>query len=509
MINAVANDQEWLDFNFYKDEESVRVLFENMLSGFAYHKILYDADDKPFDYIFLQTNRAFEQLTGLKNEDIIGRSVLEVFPRTEGYWIEIYSRVALTGITEKFENYSQEVGKWFEITVCSTKRDYFAVLFNDITERKIQSIHIAESEDLLRCLVEHSQDAFYRRDYANNNYEYLSPVIEKLTGYSAEELKTMSLENILEKVHPEDLPNVAKTLLETSQCGKIVTEMEYRILCKDGIYRWMNDRFTSSTENEQEQLFRYGVIQDITERKVAEQRLKERENEIAQLDRLRIVGEMTATLAHEIRNPMTVVMGYCQLISQNMEGKSAERFQLIINELKNINQVIEDFLSLARDKGIEKKDYQLNDLIRNEYLLIYASCVNKGINLALELSDDLPVVQIDAKEIKQLILNLVRNAIDSMDYSGTLRISTWLDNVTDEVILSISDTGNGIKEENLDKIFNPFYTTKMDGTGLGLGVCKAIMYRHQGSIKVKSKVDEGTTFLIAFPFVCEKVESGI
>ncbi|TGE34551.1 PAS domain-containing sensor histidine kinase [Desulfosporosinus sp. Sb-LF] len=487
------------EYNFFNDEQSVRSLFENMLYGFAYHKVVYDIDGRPIDYIFVQTNDAFQKLTGLKTKDIIGKSVLEVLPNTESYWIETYCRVTTTGSAEKFENYSQELNKWFEVTVCSTKKDHFAVIFNDITATKTYNLIVAESEDRFRCLVEHSQDALYRRNYTKNEYEYLSPVIEKIIGYSVEELKTMPFDIVLAKVHPEDLPHVTKTLIETSQGGEIVTEMEYRFLCKNGTYRWLSDRFTSSSKNEENQLFRYGVVQDITERKIAEEKIKKQEYEIAQLDRLSIVGEMAATLAHEIRNPMTVVMGYCQLMSQNFEGKSLERFQLIINEIKSINQVIENFLPLARNKGIVMKDHSINDLITSEYPLFYAACVNKGIRIILDLSDCLPNVIIDIGEIKQVIFNIVRNATDSMDYSGTLRISTWVDHQTNQAILCITDTGSGINEEDLGKIFNPFYTTKTDGTGLGLGVCKRIMQRHNGSITVNSKVGIGTTVQIAFP----------
>lgn len=117
-------------------EASFKLLFENMMDGFSYHKMIYDCDGQPADYVFLEVNSAFEEQTGLKRENLIGKRVLEVLPNTESYWIEVYGRVALTGVPEKFENYSQELGKWYAVSVYSPHKNYFAVISRDITSQK-------------------------------------------------------------------------------------------------------------------------------------------------------------------------------------------------------------------------------------------------------------------------------------------------------------------------------------------------------------------------------------
>lgn len=227
------------------------------------------------------------------------------------------------------------------------------------------------------------------------------------------------------------------------------------------------------------------------------ERVKE---EITRLDRLNTVGEMAAALAHEIRNPMTVVMGYIQLISRK-NNEFAEKFIIIINELKRVNSIIESFLSLARRKERLVTEEQINDIIESFYPLIYSETVKKGIITDMELQPDLPKIQANRTEIAQLILNLARNSIEIMDSCGTLKICTKYSEKEGYITLSVSDTGCGIAEEDIPKIFSPFFTTKTNGTGLGLQVCKNIVDKHKGKITFASKVGEGTTFIVYLPIL--------
>ena len=135
-------------YAFYRSDDSFRLLFNNMADGFAYHKMVYDSEGKPVDYVFLDVNCEFELQTGLKRENLIGKHVREVMPNTESYWIETYGRVALTGVSEKYENYSQELQKWYAVNAYSPRGGYFAVIVRDITERKqtVEAIEKLNSE---------------------------------------------------------------------------------------------------------------------------------------------------------------------------------------------------------------------------------------------------------------------------------------------------------------------------------------------------------------------------
>jgi signal transduction histidine kinase len=219
--------------------------------------------------------------------------------------------------------------------------------------------------------------------------------------------------------------------------------------------------------------------------------------ELAKIDRLNLVSQMAAGVAHEVRNPMTVIMGYIQMMALKAEENAKHRYILILEELNKVNEIISDFLSLARNKNIEKCMYQINDLIEHLFPLLYADLVKNGIEIDLQLDETLPEIKCDKKEISQLILNLARNASEAMqEKGGVLMIKT--SSLFGKVQLQISDNGCGIPEHLLNKIFDPFFTTKDEGTGLGLAVCRSIMDRHKGELIVKSTEGIGTTFIINF-----------
>ncbi|EGO64725.1 ATP-binding protein [Acetonema longum] len=219
--------------------------------------------------------------------------------------------------------------------------------------------------------------------------------------------------------------------------------------------------------------------------------------EIARMDRLNLVGEMAAGVAHEIRNPMTVVMGYIQLLSSKAEAEGKEKYSVIMQELNRINEIVSDFLTLAKNKSVEKISQNLNGIIGGVLPLIQTDALEHGIKVAVDLEDSLPKLLLNEKEIKQLLLNLTRNAIEVMNSNGVLTIQTR--HTKTEVILSVADTGKGIDPDHFPKIFDPFFTTKEDGTGLGLAICQSIVERHSGRIEVKSKKGMGTLFQISFP----------
>jgi two-component system, sporulation sensor kinase E len=218
--------------------------------------------------------------------------------------------------------------------------------------------------------------------------------------------------------------------------------------------------------------------------------------EMAKLDRLNLVGEMAAGVAHEIRNPMTVIKGYLQFFSRNASDSMVEQFRIVLDELERIEQIITDFLSLARNKRVENKEQDLNAIIEGMIPLIATNAMEQDIELKVNLAEGLPNLLLNEKEIKQLFLNLVRNGIEAMDHHGTLIIESILEG--DMVSLSVADCGCGICKENQEKIFDPFFTTKESGTGLGLSVCAGIVRRHNGIIEVQSEEGKGTRFIITF-----------
>lgn len=230
------------------------------------------------------------------------------------------------------------------------------------------------------------------------------------------------------------------------------------------------------------------VITDISE-------LKLYERELARLDRLNLVGEMAAGIGHEVRNPMTTVRGFLQLYREKeafIQYKSS--FDLMIDELDRANSIITEFLNLAKNKIVDLKKQNLNTILENLFPLIQADALVLDKNIILQLAE-IPELFLDEKEIRQLVLNLVRNGLEAMSPGGILTVRTLTD--CQGVVLSVQDHGGGIEPGVLEKIGTPFFTTKEQGTGLGLAVCYSIAARHNAVIDIETG-SAGTTFFIRF-----------
>lgn len=237
------------------------------------------------------------------------------------------------------------------------------------------------------------------------------------------------------------------------------------------------------------------LLMDITER-------KQMEDEMVRLDRLNIVGEMAASIGHEIRNPLTSVRGFLQMF-EDKYGEDKENLQLMIDELDRANGIISNFLSLARNKAVELKKSNLNTLINHMYPLLLANAMIQDKTIQI-LTDNVPDLLIDEKEIRQLLFNLVINGLESMPSGKSLTIRTFLKGTN--VVLSIQDQGKGIDLETLNKLGTPFFTTKENGTGLGLAVCFGIASRHNARIDIETKAS-GTIFSVRFPLEKGKLDT--
>jgi PAS domain S-box-containing protein len=234
-----------------------------------------------------------------------------------------------------------------------------------------------------------------------------------------------------------------------------------------------------------------GAVIDITQR-------KKYEKEIARLDRLHLVGEMAAGIAHEIRNPMTVIRGYLQLFEENEDFASyKKRFKTMIGELDRANSIITEYLSLAKNKAVDLTRQNLNSIVEAMLPLIQTEAIKNYQTVRLELGD-VPDLLLDGNEIRQIILNLARNGLEALPSTGSLTIKTYLDGT--EVILAVQNEGPEIPPEVLEKIGIPFFTTKDSGTGLGMAVCYSIAARHKAKIEIQTGKSE-TTFLIGFPII--------
>lgn len=224
---------------------------------------------------------------------------------------------------------------------------------------------------------------------------------------------------------------------------------------------------------------------------------KKMQEELIRYDQFRLISQIAAGISHEIRNPMTTVRGYLQHLSlkANLDEYKSQ-FELMIEELDRANQIITEFLSLAKNKVVSLSPQDINHIIRNLTPLLEADGTYSDKSFATKLFPNPPLVLLDTNEIRQLIINLVRNGFEATGTGGKVRILTYLEN--DDMILVIEDNGSGIPDEVMKSIGMPFVTTKDSGTGLGLSICYSIVKRHNAKIDIETG-DKGTTFYITFP----------
>lgn len=219
------------------------------------------------------------------------------------------------------------------------------------------------------------------------------------------------------------------------------------------------------------------------------------EKELLRLDRLNLIGQMAAGIGHEVRNPMTTVRGFLQMLGKKPKfADEKEYFDLMISELDRANTLITDFLSLARDTPVELEPFNLSQIVEDIFPLLQADAFNVGKNIEIE-KHPTPDVNVNKNEIHQLILNLGHNGLDATQKGGCVTVKTFVD--TEDVILAVKDEGGGIDPNILDKLGTPFVTTKAEGTGLGLATCYSIAERHNARIEVNTS-SEGTTFSVRF-----------
>ncbi|WP_371377750.1 ATP-binding protein [Sporomusa aerivorans] len=347
-------------------------------------------------------------------------------------------------------------------------------------------IDLSHKEIQYRQLAENAIDViYYYRLPPEAAIEYISPAALTVTGYAPEEFYADN-KLIFNLIHPDDrslLDDFIKNLPHS-----IELPLTIRLLRKDTTTLWLEQKCVPIYGEKGRLVALEGIIRDITERKKLEQMA-------SAFDRMNMVGSMAATVAHEIRNPMTTVRGYLQLLGRKEKYQTdKENFKLMIEELDRANNIIREYLSLSHEKFVSLKSCSLNSIIEALFPLIQADANASKVCATLNLSE-LPDLQLDENEIRQLLLNLVRNGIEAMPAGGNLVIRTFLDD--SKAVLSVSDQGPGIPSHILDRLGTPFFTTKDTGTGLGLPICYQIAHRHKASIKIDTS-DNGTTFFVYF-----------
>jgi signal transduction histidine kinase len=223
------------------------------------------------------------------------------------------------------------------------------------------------------------------------------------------------------------------------------------------------------------------------------------EEQIRQSEKLAVIGELAAGTAHEIRNPLTSVKGFIQLLDRKYENDAPEKeyFRIVLSELNRVNDIIREFLLLSKPTDPNLRRIDVNSVMEDIRTLMTSDALLHNIDLQFRLSEIPAICEVDVEQIKQVFINLIRNAFEATGLNGRLVITINVG--AEECEISFTDNGPGIPKEAIPRIFEPFYTTKPEGTGLGLTVSYRIIQHHGGTILVESEEGKGTTFRVLLP----------
>lgn len=227
-------------------------------------------------------------------------------------------------------------------------------------------------------------------------------------------------------------------------------------------------------------------------------KLKEANQENCRLERLSALGQMAATVAHEIKNPLSAIQGAASYLRKNFHGEFlAEFLGIIEEEVTRLNEITTGFLGFSKPAPLNSSIAEINGVIKSTIELIRQEAIERNVEVVVDLDNRMPPFSFDYAQIKQALLNLFVNSLDATQPGGTLIVSTEAVDSTANIV--VKDTGAGIKKEDLGKIFKPFFTTKTRGSGLGLAIVERIVKEHNGYISVESEEGSGSTFRIALP----------
>ncbi|WP_053360640.1 ATP-binding protein [Bacillus sp. FJAT-27251] len=343
---------------------------------------------------------------------------------------------------------------------------------------------VEESEAKYRLIAENTSDLILVVD-KHQRISYYSPSHQSLLGYHSAQLKEMEL---FEAIHPDDAAAFRRKI-EKMFAAETFQSAEFRLQHKDGRWIEFESRCMPVKGENGEVEHIVFISRDISERKKAEEALLKSE-------KLSIVGELAAGVAHEIRNPLTTIKGFVQL--QRWENGSNSYNELLLSELERIETITSELLSLGKPQAVQLTTTNINELIEKTIGLLSPQAHLHNIQFHFDAEESSIFITCEKNQIMQVFVNIFKNAIEAMPDGGRIDV-TARKSAEGEALISVQDQGCGIPENLLHRIGEPFYTLKEKGTGLGLMICHKIIKQHNGSITYKSKLQQGTRIDIALP----------
>jgi PAS domain S-box-containing protein len=380
----------------------------------------------------------------------------------------------------------------------------------EITERARLEKSLQESELRLREVLENSLDAPYKRNLRTNDYDYMSPVFDQICGYTQEEMKFMSMEKLLELIHPDDKVTVERLIAESLSGGiGTANHLEYRFKQKDGGYRWLHDKYIVIHDSLNVPVAMIGSVSDVTDRRQAEEVIRIKSEELAKINAEK--DRFFSIIAHDLRSPFNGFLGFTQLMVDELDSLTLKEIQQIAvsmrNSATNLFRLLENLLDWSlMQQGLitfNREVVQLLPIVHGSISIVQERAKNKEIEIGYQISEDL-TISADVNMLMTIIRNLASNAVKFTPQGGNIFISAKVAN-DDNIEISIKDSGIGMSRPMVDHLFrlddqiNRTGTEGEPSTGLGLIICKDFIEKHGGKIWVDSEEGKGSTFYFSLP----------
>jgi PAS domain S-box-containing protein len=531
-------------------EQSFRMLFENALSGIAIHKMVYDPNGKPIDYIYLSANQSFEKHTGMRVADVIGKHATEVHPDIwKSDLIQTYGTVASTGVPITFEIFFEPLNRHFSINAYQTVQDHFATIFQDITEHKQAELELkekneeieAQSEEYIQINEELNQtmaDLYLAKDKAEQNESRLLTFINSipdvvcykdgagrwllannadlelfgLTGIDYLGKTDAELADYTDKLYKDSF---LTCMVSDEVCwgNKITTRINEIIPTIDGGKKIFDVIKTPIFDKNGNRQILVIIARDITELQNTKDELLKAKEKAEESDRLKTA--FLQNMSHEIRTPMNAIMGFSGLFVKNYNNKpKLEKFSAIINQrCDDLLEIINDILDIAKIESgqlsVNVESCNLNTLFAEITLFFKEQQKRLGkeqikFNLQALCESTDRVIEIDKVKLKQIFINLISNAFKFTE-TGTIEGGCKLD-ANGNLTFYVSDTGIGIPPDKQKMIFERFIQVEQGtsrlygGTGLGLSIVKGLVNLLGGEIYLESEFGKGSKFTFTIPY---------
>lgn len=446
--------------------------------------------------------------TGRTVEEVIGSSVFDYIAPAD----HATMRTAMATVIETKEPYqfeSETIGadgsrEWYSCHIGPHIIDGEVKSLTsctiDITDHKLAELALEQSQERLDLALRGTSDGLWDW-WLDTGEGYWSPRYLEMLGYDEDEL-VATFENFQALVHPDEVSVVTDAAMKHIN-ENVPFDVEYRLRTKSGEYRWFQARGKAMRNENGEPYRMTGSIRDITDRVTAEDQLRLHQEQLAHVARITTMGEMATGIAHELNQPLAAIASYSHAAKLNAENNVENKAQFV-NLLEKVKDqairagdIVRRLRSFVNKTGSQHVPTDLNELVDDVIMLVEPDIRETRTRLDLNLDESSPCVLVDKIQIQQVLVNLIRNALDAMqdtpvEHRSVLISTRVIDHEVAEV--TVCDAGEGLSDDEARQVFDTFYSTKQEGMGMGLAISRSIVEAHEGQLWAKPNAGAGVTF---------------